>query len=128
MRRYKSIAPSKGTVILTSTRIRVLLRDNGCVGFGRLPGPCEGGLELDHVRASHGIGLKSVTCDCNLVSLCNSHHLHKTLNGHADRPILLDYLATYGYSEHADGHLDDDCGHVDPVFGCRACDLRMVPA
>lgn len=99
----------------------------GCVGFSLLNGECAGGLELDHVRASHGVGLKSVTCDCNLVSLCGSHHRFKTEHGREVRPVLLAYLARFGYSEHADGHLDD-CGHVDPVFGCSACETRRVPA
>ena len=48
--------------------------------------------------------MKSVTCDCNLVSLCVAHHEYKTLNGRAVRPLLLDYLATFGYGDHPDGH------------------------
>lgn len=109
MRRYSEPRKSRGTVIPHSMRLAVLSRDGkatgGCVGFGRLPGDCLGGLEPDHVRASHGIGMKSVTCPCNLVSTCSGHHRYKTEHGKEARPVFLDYLATFGYSEHVDGHL-----------------------
>jgi 5-methylcytosine-specific restriction endonuclease McrA len=84
---------SKGTVIPYDMRLRVLTRDDGCVGFGRFPTTCAGGLELDHVRASHGMGMKSRTDDNNLVSLCGVCHRWKTEHGREARPILLDYLA-----------------------------------
>lgn len=109
LRRYAPMKPSRGTVIPADTRLRVLRRDNGCVGFGRLPGDCAGGLELDHVRASHGMGMKSETTDGNLVALCGAHHLYKTANGKAARPILLDYLVA---TEH---------DHVELVEGCDEC-------
>lgn len=70
-----------------------LERAGGCVGRGRLPGECEGGLEQDHVRGSGGIGLKSRSTADNLVVLCGSHHRYKTEHGHEARPILLAYLA-----------------------------------
>lgn len=117
MRRYSPLAPSKGTTIPTEMRQRVVARDRGCVGYGLLPGDCIGGLELDHVRASHGMGMKSETSDSNLVVLCNGHHLWKTTNGKVARALLLDYL------ERAEG----GCSHVDPVFDCDACQ-RRVPA
>lgn len=89
------------TVIPPAMRVRVYTRDQGCVGFRLIPGvDCALGLTLDHVRASGGLGLKSVTCDCNLVSLCVGHHQYKTLNGRAVRPFLLDYLARFDYGEH----------------------------
>ena len=97
MRRYAPIAPSRGTVIPHDMRLRVLQRDakaaGGCVGFRRLPGECTGPLELDHVRASHGMGMKSETSEDNLVALCGSHHRWRTEHGREGRPILLDYLA-----------------------------------
>lgn len=132
MRRYGGLAPSAGTRIPNDMRLRVLTRDaqraGGCVGFRRLPGECEYALELDHVRASGGTGMKSTTCDCNLVALCGAHHRHKTEHGRDDRPILLDYLAGFGYTPHVDGHLDDDCGHIDPRWDCDRCQARKVPA
>lgn len=117
LRRYAPIAPSRGTVIPAELRLRVLTRDGGCVGFGRLPGDCSGALELDHVRASHGMGMKSRTEADNLVTLCGAHHRHKTANGRTARPILLDYLA----------RLDDGCGHVDPHPSCDGpCQRRRA--
>ena len=106
MRRYTALKPSAGTRIPGPMRIRVLTRDNGCVGYDRLPGDCGGSLELDHVRASGAVGMKSLTCDCNLVALCSAHHRHKTEHGRTVRPVLLDYLATFAYGEHPDEHAE----------------------
>ena len=99
MRRYTSLKPSAGTRIPYPIRLQVLRRDRGCVGFLRFPGDCMGALELDQVRASHGTGMKSRTCSCNLVSLCGAHHRYKTDNGKKARTILLDYLSTFEYDE-----------------------------
>ena len=93
MRRYAPLKPSRGTVIPNHVRGQVLVRDRGCVGYGRLPGECSGGIELDHVRASHGMGMKSETTPDNLVALCGAHHRWKTEHGREARTILLDYLA-----------------------------------
>jgi hypothetical protein len=105
LRRYTDLRSTSGTRIPTDVRIRVLRRDDGCVGFERLPDDCLGSLDLDHVRASGGVSMKSVTCDCNLVSLCAGHHRYKTDHGKTVRPILLDYLATFAYTPHSAGHL-----------------------
>lgn len=95
LRRYAPLKASRGTVIPTGVRIEVLTRDQGCVGFGRFPGPCSGPLELDHVRASHGMGLKSETTVENMVALCGACHRYKTVHGREARPVLLDYLARF---------------------------------
>lgn len=116
MRRYAPPKPSRGTVIPYDMRLRVLTRDNGCVGFGRFPVACAGPLELDHVRASGGMGMKSRTEDDNLVSLCGNCHRYKTSFGRQARPILLDYLASLPNPHDA---------HVDP---CPGCPPRGVPA
>ena len=120
MRRYAAPKSSQGTVIPPELRIRVLTRDNGCVGrLVRFPTACAGALELDHVRASHGMGMKSRAAADNLVSLCGACHRYKTAHGREARPILLDYLARFG----------DDCGHVEPVHGCAGpCNRRAVSA
>ena len=92
LRRYAPLKQSRGTVIPPRMKLDVFERDAGCVGFGRLPGDCAGGLEPDHVRASHGTGMKSRTEPDNLVALCGSHHRWKTENGREARPLLLAYL------------------------------------
>jgi 5-methylcytosine-specific restriction endonuclease McrA len=109
MRRYAKPKQSHGTVIPADIRLRVRLRDGikagGCVGRVLLRDGCEGALELDHVRASGGVGMKSITCDCNLVTLCGTHHRFKTEHGRDVRPVLIAYLALFGYTPHAEGHL-----------------------
>jgi len=106
MRRYSPLKASRGTVIPPVIKLYVFRRDGGCVGLGRLPGSCFGGLEADHVRASGAIGRKSVTCPCNLVAACSGHHRYKTEHGREARPVFLDYLASFAYSPHVEGHLD----------------------
>lgn len=94
LRRYTPLAKSKGTVIPPELRIEVLSRDNGCVAFraGLPDSTCHGALEIDHVRASHGMGMKSRTALDNLVTLCGNHHRIKTADGRHCRPLLLAYL------------------------------------
>lgn len=84
---------SRGTQIPREVREYVRLRDKGCVGprAGML-GPCWGGLEQDHVRASHATGMKSASEPGNLVLLCSAHHEYKTNHGREIRPLLLAYL------------------------------------
>lgn len=75
----------------------VLRRDLGCIGglidneAGR-PYICDGPFEIDHVRASGGLGIKSPTHRSNLVKLCRHHHALKTYHGKVWRPLLLAYL------------------------------------
>lgn len=96
MRRYAPIKPSKGTGIASGVRFEVLTRDKGCVGpaVGMIT-PCQGAIELDHVRASHGMGMKSESTAANLVSLCGLHHRMKTADGRKWRPALLAYLGRF---------------------------------
>ena len=53
---------------------------------------CDGPLDVDHVRASGGLGMKSPTVRSNLVVLCRWHHSLKTEYGKVWRPLLLAYL------------------------------------
>jgi hypothetical protein len=74
-------------------RARVRARDRDCV-FTRLGilHDCFGRLELDHVRASGGLGLRSRSTSDNLVLLCPSAHRMKTLEGRHWRPVLLAWI------------------------------------
>lgn len=94
MRCYGPMRSSPGTVIPLAVRKQVQSRDGGCVGprVG-MPGDCAGSLEQDHVRASHGIGMKSESTTSNLVVLCGTHHRLKTEYGRDWRPKLIAYLA-----------------------------------
>lgn len=101
LRRYGGIKPSRGTTISSDLRREVTDRDrrivggNGCVmRFVGAPMPCGGDVQLDHVRASHAIGMKSPTDRANLILTCGFHHRMKTENGRQWRPPLLVYLAT----------------------------------
>lgn len=94
-----AIKRSAGTPIPVRLRIAVLARDQGCVGWQRFPGDCLGRLEIDHVRASGGLGMKSPTELENLVVLCGIHHLWKTEHGKTARPLLLAYLAALSVEE-----------------------------
>jgi 5-methylcytosine-specific restriction endonuclease McrA len=87
------LKPSSGTRIPDDVRQAVEHRDRLCVGLVVLmPGDCAGAMELDHVRASGGLGMKSRSTADNLVRLCGAHHRVKTENGRVWRPILIDYI------------------------------------
>jgi 5-methylcytosine-specific restriction endonuclease McrA len=79
----------------------VRARDNGCVAWRALrhgedrpidARHCDGPLDVDHVRASGGLGMKSPTHRTNMVVLCRHHHRAKTEYGKVWRPLLLAYL------------------------------------
>jgi len=69
-------------------------RDKGCVAATILRDDmaCQGALQVDHVRASGGLGMKSPATRDNLVLLCVWHHKAKTDFGRVWRPLLLAYL------------------------------------
>ena len=79
----------------------VRARDRGCVArraaidaraFEHDRPICEGPIDVDHVRASGGLGMKSPTHRTNMVCLCRWHHKLKTDYGRTWRPLLLAYL------------------------------------
>src|SRR5690606_36114238 len=57
---------------------------------------CDGPSEIDHVRASGGLGLRSPSTKANTVRLCRWAHLTKTYLGRVIRPLLLDYIERMG--------------------------------
>ena len=68
-------------------------RDGYCAGpAAGMEGRCFGSSELDHVRASGALGMKSPSTVDNLVRLCAAHHRVRTENGRKYRPLLLEYL------------------------------------
>jgi 5-methylcytosine-specific restriction endonuclease McrA len=97
LRRYRASGRARGITrpdpIPAAVRDAVRARDRGCV-FGQLDidHDCFGRLELDHVRASGGLGLRSRSTPDNLVVLCPAAHLEKTLHGRRWRPVLLAWI------------------------------------
>ena len=113
IRRYAPIKPSRGTVIPPAIRLEVLQRDRRCVGYHLgWPGLHTSALELDHVRASGGLGMKSPTTPDNLVALCGDCHRWKTANGRTARPQLIAYLANLDRGR-GDEPLNTSGGHAD---------------
>ena len=86
---------AKTSRIPDAVRKHVRERDRGCVGpRAGLPGKCRGGpLEQNHIRPSHGIGMKSPSTADNLVSLCAwVHHRWATEHGPEARPLLIAWV------------------------------------
>ena len=106
LRRYAPPKPSRGTTWPQAESDAIWQRDGSCVGprAGFL-GDCYGALERDHVRASHGIGMKSESTRYNGVLLCSVHHAWKTVHGREARPLLLAYLARFYGDRNAAGYL-----------------------
>ena len=93
----KALTVKRDTPDEAAEKRYVRARDVGCVYWKlSLDGPhhsdCEGPLDVDHVRASGGLGMKSETHRRNLVVLCRWHHKLKTDYGRTWRPLLLAYL------------------------------------
>ena len=73
----------------------VRARDRDCVAsaaWGKGTLPCQGQRDVDHVRASGGLSMKSPTHRTNMVVLCRHHHRAKTEYGKTWRPLLIAYL------------------------------------
>ena len=95
MRRRTPLKSSRGTVWPPEVRAHVRSHYAGCIGpLAGMPGGCDGGIELDHVRASHGVGIKSKSIATNGAPLCGWHHDLKTRDGKTWRPRLLDVIAS----------------------------------
>ena len=131
MRRYTELKKSAGTRWPPLVAQQIRDRDRYCVG-GRsgFPVPCSGaGTEIDHVRASHGMGMKSPSTTANGVLLCNLCHVWKTEHGRQARPLLLAYLERFYGPAVRDDYMDVPVTdpyvlhetHVDPAPGCVLC-------
>jgi hypothetical protein len=94
MRRMTALKPSHGTTWPSAVREHVASHQDGCIGpLAGMPGACSGSVELDHVRASGGVGMKSKSIATNGARLCSWHHSLKTREGRTWRPRLLDVIA-----------------------------------
>ena len=97
MRRYAPIKASRGTTWPLAVQVQIRHRDGVCVGprIG-MPGECFGALEIDHVRASGGMGMKSRSTVDNGTLLCSTHHRIKTEHGREWRPRLIEWIESKG--------------------------------
>lgn len=137
LRRYAPMKASIGTTWPSEVRVHVASHQPGCLGpVARMPEPCGGSVELDHIRASGAIGRKSKSIAVNAARLCGIHHRRKTEAGKTWRPVLIalvgllhgecvacqaENLAEYGVP------LEAEHVHVDPVYGCRDCPSVVPP-
>ncbi len=123
LRRYAPMKPSRGTEWPPEVRAEITRLDGGrCVcdraGFPfEVVARCGGDMQLDHVRASGAIGMKSRSTVDNGATLSAWCHRWKTEHGKEARPLLLDWIA----------RRSGECQHVDPVFGCSSCARRTDP-
>jgi hypothetical protein len=91
LRRRTPLAPSRGTTWPAEVRAHVATHQRRCIGpLAGMQGLCSPGIELDHIRASHGTGMKSESVATNAAQLCSWHHDLKTRNGRIWRERLLD--------------------------------------
>lgn len=95
--RKRPMRKSRGTQWPTAVREHVREHQGwGCIGpLAGMPEACIGPrVELDHVRASHGVGMKSPSVATNAARLCAAvHHPMKTNDGERWRPELLKVIA-----------------------------------
>ena len=90
LRRYAPLKASRGTLWPPLVREHVATHQPACIGpLAGMLGDCAGSSELDHVRASHGTGMKSDSIATNAARLCSAHHRVRTENGKTWRPRLI---------------------------------------
>lgn len=121
LRRYAPMKASSGTTWPPDVRAEIgRLDGHRCVcaraGFPlEVIARCGGSLEIDHVRASGGIQMKSRSTVDNGATLSSFCHRWKTEHGKEARPLLLDWIVRREF----------DCGHVDPHWDCENCWARV---
>ena len=94
LRRSAPMARSAGTRWPAEVREHVREHQPRCIGpLAGMPWDCTPGYELDHVRASGGVGMKSESIATNGAQLCPRHHELKTRAGRTWRPRLLAVIA-----------------------------------
>jgi hypothetical protein len=120
LRTYAPLRTSRGTTWPPEVRRTIEARDRGCVGaLVGMPAECFGALEIDHVRASGAIGMKSRSTADNGCRLCSTHHRVKTLAGKRWRPVLIEYIERVSdpHAFHVDPCADPACPAGRPQMG-----------
>lgn len=86
-------------------------RDQGCVAprLGGTSMDCWGRDRWEHVKPEARMSKRADDCLCQVVTLCQGHTEDGARAGFvwatANREPCRDYLATFGYGPHVDGHL-----------------------
>lgn len=94
MRRYTTPTRSRGTVWPAHVREHVYTHQRVCIGpLAEMDGMCDRYDDLDHLRASGAVGMKSKSIAVNGARLCGLHHREKTMRGKTWRPRLLGVIA-----------------------------------
>ena len=91
----------------------VARRDDGCRApyLGGTFMDCWGQLGYEHVKAEPRMSKRAPSCPCSLVMLCEGHREPGMRAGRVwctskeGREGCRDYLATFGYGPHHDGHV-----------------------
>lgn len=73
-------------------------------------------LTLEHVKDESMMGKRAPSDPSHLIALCG--YANFMVPSKAERTAMRGYLRV----------VSNDCGHVDPIFGCYVCDQRAVPA
>lgn len=96
-----------------SLALAVLRRDDGCVAprLGGSYNDCWGRNRLEHVKGEARLGKRAEACMCRLMTLCEGHTEPGMKAGYVwctdreNRQRCRDYLASFGYGPHVDGHV-----------------------
>lgn len=90
LHRRTPLRPSRGTVWPPKVIAHVHEHQEGCIGpLAGMPEPCAGGIQHDHLRASHATGKKSLSIAVNCARLCGLvHHPMKTTDAAWRGPLL----------------------------------------
>jgi hypothetical protein len=105
--------------------LTVFARDGGCLAprLGGTAHDCWGRLRIEHVKREPRMGKRGDL----LGTLCEGHTEPGMRAGYVwctnaeNRQRMRDYLLSLPDTAH------EDCGHVDPVFGCASCLRRADP-
>lgn len=136
LRRHTPMKQSTGTRWPPEVREHVYSHQPRCIGtLAGMPGPCEGSDELDHIRASGAVGLKSKSIAVNGARLCGAHHRMKGDRGKHWRPRLITVVRALYRTDNCDRCALEDAKeygasfHADCVDPCSStCPARRIPA
>jgi hypothetical protein len=98
--------------VTSDVALFVFHRDDGCMApsLGGSYHDCFGTVGLEHIKAEARMSKRAPSCPCSLVALCEGHREPGMRAGYVwctdrvNREACREYLATFGYGAHEDGH------------------------